>query len=84
MIKILLFASLRDAVGVAELSINHDDGVKTVADVLTLAQGQNAKLKTAMQSGAKLMVAVNQDMARFDASVTDGDEIALLPPVTGG
>jgi molybdopterin converting factor small subunit len=28
--------------------------------------------------------AVNADFARMDAPVTDGDEVAFLPPVSGG
>jgi molybdopterin synthase sulfur carrier subunit len=34
--------------------------------------------------GRALRIAVNHDLARADATIHEGDEIALLPPVTGG
>ena len=33
---------------------------------------------------ASLAVAVNQEYARADTELKDGDEVALLPPVSGG
>jgi sulfur-carrier protein len=32
----------------------------------------------------RLRVAVNQEMAEDDSSITDGAEVAFFPPVTGG
>ena len=37
----------------------------------------------ALEDG-KLLAAVNQTLVSFDHSLTDGDEVAFFPPVTGG
>jgi len=38
----------------------------------------------ALATAKNLRCAVNQDMAKLDAPIQDGDEIAFFPPVTGG
>ncbi|WP_251906820.1 MoaD/ThiS family protein, partial [Klebsiella pneumoniae] len=37
----------------------------------------------ALEDG-KLLAAVNQTLVSFDHPLTDGDEVAFFPPVTGG
>lgn len=80
-VKILYFASLREALGVAGESIELPAGVSTLAALRDwlVAQGRE-KLATAKN----LRCAVNQELAGLDAAVQDGDEIAFFPPVTGG
>lgn len=84
MIKVLLLASLRDATGIAEITVDYDPSLKTVADVVNAAQQRQAELQSVMQTTGKLMLALNQEICRDDATIADGDEVALLPPVTGG
>ncbi|MFA7291385.1 MAG: molybdopterin converting factor subunit 1 [Rhodocyclaceae bacterium] len=83
MIKILYFASLREKLGSSGESLELPAGVDSVGDVLiTLAArgGEWASLATVKN----LKSAVNQEMARADSPVKDGDEVAFFPPVTGG
>ena len=75
-IKVLFFASLRDTIGRASDEIDAAN-INTVADVWTaVANGE------AMPSN--LLMAINQDYVKADASVQDNDEVAFFPPVTGG
>jgi molybdopterin synthase sulfur carrier subunit len=37
-----------------------------------------------LRTRRNLRYAVNQEMARLDTPVADGDEVAFFPPVTGG
>ncbi len=37
-----------------------------------------------LADGRPVRAAVNQDMARGETPISDGDEIAFFPPVTGG
>jgi len=75
-IKVLFFASLRDTLGRASDVIDAAN-ISTVADVWeAVAKGD------AMPSN--LLMAINQDYVKADASVQDNDEVAFFPPVTGG
>ena len=68
-----LFAGLRERAGWSEREL---DGVATVADVWpALGLGDEP---------AGLLYAVNQAYAPRDRELADGDEVALIPPVSGG
>lgn len=80
MIKILYFAWVRDAVGVAEEMVALPDGVVTVGDLADWL----AIRHQIFADRARLRVAVDQVMAGFDTDISGADEIAFFPPVTGG
>ncbi len=44
---------------------------------------QSDRWALALEDG-KLLAAVNQTLVSFDHPLTDGDEVAFFPPVTGG
>jgi molybdopterin synthase catalytic subunit/molybdopterin converting factor small subunit len=72
-IRVRVFAGLRERAGWSEREL---DGVATVADVWpALGLGDEP---------AGLLYAVNQEYADRDRELTDGDEVALIPPVSGG
>ena len=80
-VKILYFASLKEALGIAGEAIELPAGVTTVGALRDwlVTQGREK-----LASAKNLRCAVNQDMAGLDAPVREGDEIAFFPPVTGG
>ncbi len=78
--KILYFAWVRDAVGVAEETARLPDGVATVADLADWL----AIRHPIFADRARLRVAVDQVMAGFDTDISSAREIAFFPPVTGG
>lgn len=79
-LKILYFASLCDAVGKSAEDFDLPPGVTTVG-ALRKALGQR---HSALLSAKNLRTAVNRKMCDWDAVITDGDEVAFFPPVTGG
>jgi sulfur-carrier protein len=80
-VKILYFASLKEALGMGSETLELPAGVTTVGGLRDWLAG-NGRDKL---SGAKnLRCAVNQDMADGATPVSDGDEVAFFPPVTGG
>lgn len=80
-VQILYFAGLREQLGLAGETLDLPAGVGTVG---ALRDHLVAAGRTALASAKNLRCAVNQDMARLDDAVRDGDEIAFFPPVTGG
>ncbi|MDX9706934.1 MAG: molybdopterin converting factor subunit 1 [Azospira sp.] len=83
MIKILYFASLREKLGTSGESLELPAGVADVGGLLELLAARGGEWAD-LPAVKNLKSAVNQDMARGDTPVKDGDEIAFFPPVTGG
>ena len=75
-IKVKFFASLSEQTGLAETTVDADNPA-TVLDVWNLATSNQA-----MPSNT--LCAINMAYARLDDSISDGDEAAFFPPVTGG
>jgi MoaE-MoaD fusion protein len=72
-ISVRLFAGLRERAGVARLEL---DGVERVGDVW-------ARLELGDEPPG-LLYALNREYVERDAVLRDGDEVALIPPVSGG
>lgn len=75
-IKVRYFASLKEIAGDSEQLIDVAAPV-TARDVWHLCLGS----KTMPNN---VLVAINLNYAEWDSPVSDGDEIAFFPPVTGG
>lgn len=79
-VTVKLFARLRDIAGVSELTREVTPG--------TTVRGLWQELATDYPEIASyersISTAVNADYARRDHVLTDGDEVAFLPPVSGG
>ena len=72
-VRVRLFAALRERAGWSEREL---DGVKRVADVwAALGLGEEPP---------GLLYAVNREYAPRERELADGDEVALIPPVSGG
>jgi len=82
-VKVLYFASLREALGRPAEDLALPAGVATVGALRAhlAARGENWQ---ALGEGRNVRAAVNQRMVGADATVASGDEIAFFPPVTGG
>lgn len=80
-VKILYFAGLKEKLGLSSETVDLPAGINTVGSLRDWLIGQD---REALASAKNLRCAVNQDMAKLDAAIKDGDEIAFFPPVTGG
>lgn len=78
-LNILLFGITRDIVGNKELTItlNGDGQVADLKNKLFADYPQMKKLRS-------MMVAVNNEYAADDLVLSEKDEVALIPPVSGG
>ncbi len=84
MIRLLLFASLRDRLGVGEERLRPPPEVADVAALLAWLRRRGGTWAEALAEGQPVLVAVNQEMADPATPLADGDEVGLFPPVTGG
>ena len=78
--RVLLFAALREGVGEKSLDLELRDSA-TLADLLSRLESDHSGLA---RYRGRMLVALNQERVPLATPLSDGDEIALLPPVSGG
>ena len=83
-VRLLYFAGLRDRIGRAGEDAQLPPQVADVAALLGWLRGREPVMAALAGEGRAIRVAVNQEFARPDTAIADGDEVALFPPVTGG
>lgn len=83
-VRLLYFAWLRERVGTAEESVALPPGVATVADLTAWLGTRGPGFAASFTANRTVRCAVNQEFARPETPVADGDEVAFFPPVTGG
>ena len=81
-IKVKLFANLKDLAGTAEMEMDLQEGTK-VNDFMQMICEKFPILKDIVET-RKVFISINQEMAGKDDTLTEGDEIGLLPPFSGG
>ena len=79
-ISVLYFAVLHERAGTRSVSIQASDGM-TVDDAVLAARKASPRDPN---PGSSVMLALNGEYVKGDHPVTAGDEIALIPPVSGG
>lgn len=80
---VLLFGRLKDAFGAASIAM--PEGAGTAAELRALLISANPDLAETLRSRS-VRIAVNQELVADEAGtrITHADEIALLPPLSGG
>jgi len=79
-VRVRLFAALREAAGRGEVEWDLPEG----ATVEQLVAELGAALPALAAGAGRARVAVNRRYAAPNARLADGDEVALIPPVSGG
>ena len=76
----LLFASYREAAGQSSMDVDLPEG-STVGDLTLTVTGLHSAIPCAPE---RIVAAVNGEYSRHDKVLGEGDEVALIPPVSGG
>jgi molybdopterin converting factor subunit 1 len=79
-VTVRLFARLRDLAGSGELVRD----VPAPATVRNVWQGLVSEMPALQEYERTMSVAVNADYAQMSATIAEGDEVAFMPPVSGG
>jgi molybdopterin converting factor subunit 1 len=82
MITIKYFANLREVAGKESDELTASDGM-TLEDLCNQLENSQSQI-VAMIRKKNVLVAINQEMASMDTPIKDGNEIAFLPPFSGG
>lgn len=83
-ITVRYFASVRERLGTQESVDLGELAPPTVGALLTWLQARSAEHARVLDVGRGLRMACNQALCEADEPLSDGDEVAFFPPVTGG
>lgn len=83
-ITVKYFALLREALGLGEEIVDLPFSAATVADLRSFLIEKDEAHKRAFESVKRIRAALNATMVKDDAPLSDNDEVAFFPPVTGG
>ena len=84
MLTIHYFASIREALNKQEEHIALPASVTRVEELISHLATLNPDAKAVFEAGSKILVAVNQTVVDRDFALSDQDEVAFFPPMTGG
>ncbi len=79
-VRVLFFASLADITGIHETAVDEC----TFPDIKSVFAEFTRRYPELEAHRPSLLFALNSEFAKPDAPVKDGDEVAFLPPVSGG
>lgn len=79
-VKVLFFGRFRELSGISEESASVPEGA-TLADLFAMYAKRFPQLAS---FGGSLVVSRNQEFSAWNTPITVGDEVAFLPPVSGG
>jgi molybdopterin converting factor subunit 1 len=74
------FAGYKEAIGIEQVEIGLEEG-SDVSSLIEVIKEKHPKLGELTET---LVISVNWEYATYDTKLKDGDEVALLPPVSGG
>ena len=83
-IHLRFFASIREALGVANEDIDLPAGIETIADLRTYLIARGSPWAETLATEKVLRSALNQQMVKPDTKLQNDAEVAFFPPVTGG
>ena len=83
-VQLVYLARLREAFGCAGEILTLPGNDFSVAAVLAALRARGGAFASELATGRAVRVAVNHALVASDEPLRDGDEVALLPPVTGG
>jgi len=82
MIDVLYFAWVRERIGLPREKV--ETSAATVAGLVDELRAREERYAAAFADVSSLRVALDQELADFDASLAGVREVAFFPPMTGG
>lgn len=82
--KLLYFAWVREKTGTSAEEVGIPESIATVSDLVDWLKTREGGYAEAFADQNVVRAAVNQEYVTLDHAVSDDDEVAFFPPVTGG
>ena len=82
--KILYFSWIQDKLGKSEENITLHNKIKTVDELINFLKKEDDVYKEIFKDTGAIKVSINMEIANFKDIITNQDEIAFFPPMTGG
>ena len=82
--RLLYFGWVRTRIGIGSETLELPSGITDVRALMDWLKQRGDGYRVAFEDLTTIRVAINQEMATLDASISSEDEVALFPPMTGG
>lgn len=84
MLNLVFFARVKEQLGCADMKLDWDDSLTTLEALKSHLGGLHGETWIKVLGEDNLVCAVNQTVVEDNHLLTNGDEVAFFPPVTGG
>ena len=78
------FSWVKEQIGKSEEQINIPSDITNVNQLINYLNEKDTKYSLIFEKKELIKIAVNKTYSSFDANISNDDEIAFFPPVTGG
>ena len=78
------FSWLKEHVGKSEEQIELPDHINNVDELINHLNELDKKYSLILEKKKLIKIAVNKTYSSFDTNISNNDEVAFFPPVTGG
>ena len=78
------FSWIKEHIGKSEEQIELPDHIKNVNELINYLNEIDEKYNLIFENKELIKIAVNKTYSSFDTNISNNDEIAFFPPVTGG
>ena len=84
MLNLVFFARVKEQLGCARMTLDWDESLATLEGLKSHLCSLNGETWVKVLNEDNLVCAVNQIVVDQNHKISDGDEVAFFPPVTGG